>query len=383
MIVTWFTMPEALPASLFISLDWLVRTLIRFVRGVLRARDVFHLDAQVATTERLATLIAASVGLFAGRTLLAFTLGFLIGRIIALSFCLWVYLRLGERLWIGFQYREWRTILRNSLPMGLRGMLRVVSFRVDAVILGLLRPSQEVGWYGAAYQFVEVSFFFQEAIGGSFQPAIARASGRGLQGMVSDLYGRAYKLILTISGLGAAIGFVYAGRLVALAFGDNYVNSTPALRILIWVMLLVPSWMMSVVLLDAVGSQAKTVRPFFVSVAGTILLNLFLIQQVGFLGAAWSTLLTEFFLTITLLRTSFNLGYRFPLTWLVGPVVACGAFTAVASMLHSSLILGAGLGLAAFLTTLVVFGVFDEVDRGYGQLLFKKVMNLARRQYVS
>jgi O-antigen/teichoic acid export membrane protein len=363
-------MPEALVAALLIASDWVVRTVIHFLRIVLRARDVFRLDAIVSTVERLAVLVGAGAGLFLGRSLVAFSLGFLAGRLVGLLACFKAYGRIGGRAGIGFDFDLWRGIIGGGYPIGIRTLLKGISFRIDAVMIGLLRTSAEVGWYGAAYKFLEASFFFQEAVGASFLPAIARSFGQKRLSAVRDLYGRGYKILFIIGGITAGAGFIYAERIVALVFGSEYAPAAPVLRILVFAMLMVFGSMTSISLIDAVGLQHRSVGVFVASLILNVTLNMFLIPRLGIMGAAWGTLLTQAFLAAALLRLSFRSGYAFPVAWLYGPLAACASFTLVclaAPPLPS--VLEPVLGMAAFAGVLMVFRVFDETDIGYARML--------------
>jgi O-antigen/teichoic acid export membrane protein len=376
MLVVWLSMPFALLAGFFIAIDWVVRTLTHMLRGVLRARNRYGWDTRAVSIERLAVLVCASIGLLLTQRLEYFALGFFIGRLVGFWACLHAYKRLGEQVWVEYKPETWKGIIRGGFPIGFRGMLKGISFRVDAFVLGLMRITAEVGWYGAAYKFLEAGFLFQDAVGGSFQPAISRAFGQKNPRLVADLYGRAYKLLLIVGGLTAAFLFVNAEPIVMVIFGIEYINAVNALRILIWAMPLVFGTLTSIVLLDSVGAQGRTVPFFIISTSMNLALNLALIPYIGYMGAALTTVVTESFLSAILIYTVFRSGYRFPLTWLLGPVCAAVVFTVIGLLLQPFNLLGATIGLTAYILTLVFMKVFDQVDLGYGRQL---ILRLARR----
>jgi len=373
--VTWLSMPEALLAGLFIALDWAARTIIHLLRGVLRSRNRFGSDARVATIERVSVLICAATALYIDETLVSFAVGFFVGRFAGLLACFAAYLQLGERLYIAFDQHEWERLFRGGCPIGVRGVLKGISFRIDAIMLGFLQPLAEVGWYGAAYKLLEASFLFQSTVGLALQPPIARAYGQHNTDQAADLYGRAYKLLLVAGAAVTALGFVYADTVIFFVFGEEYRPAAAALAILVWAMLAVFSSMTSLVLLDAVDSGKKTVFPFAVAAVGNIILNAILIPHFGYIGAAWSTLVTELFLAIVLLHVSIADGYRFPSAWFSGPLLACLVFTATA-LLFKWLNwgwLGTLLSFVAFLAVLLAVRVFDQTDRNYFRFLLGRV----------
>lgn len=376
MVVVWISMPFALLAGFFIALDWIVRTLTHMLRGILRARNRFGWDTRAVTIERLSVLGCASAGLLLTQRLEYFALGFFVGRLLGLLACFHAYNRLGERVRLEYKHEIWKGILRGGFPIGIRGMLKGISFRVDAFVLGLMRITAEVGWYGAAYKFLEAGFLFQDAIGGSFQPAISRAFGQKNRRLAADIYGRAYKLLLILGGLTAAFVFVNADPITLFIFGAEYINTAAALRILIWSMPLVFGTLTSIVLLDAVGSPGRTVSFFVISTTLNLGLNLMLIPRIGFIGAALTTLVTESFLSAALVYLVFRSGYSFPKTWIIGPVLAAAAFTGIGLLFQPFNLFGTTIGLIAYVLVLVALKVFDHVDLGYGRQL---IMRLAKR----
>ena len=371
--IIYLVMPEAIIVSVLFAIEAVVRTLSHLFRGVFRARNVFHLDTVVVTLERFLVLICAGVGLFLGQTLLYFALGFLIGRILGIMIFCKVYCGLGERLWIGFDLQIWKRLFRGGFPLGLRDSLNGLSFRLDAIMLGFLRTTAEVGWYGAAYKVLEASFFFREALVDVFQPSISRAFGEKKPWIVADLYGRSYKLILLVGGIFAGLVFVYSNTIVELLFGNEFVRSAEALNILAMVMLLVFGSTTSLTLLDAVESGPRTVVPFIVASIVNAVFNLLLIPVLGFLGAAWSTLVTEAILTVWLFLIVRQAGTTFPLRWIFGPIIAFGSLIIVLTILQLPLIFGSVVGLVSFILVAWVLGVFDETDFRYVRLLANKI----------
>jgi O-antigen/teichoic acid export membrane protein len=371
-LIFWLTMPQAFMAGLLIALDWVVRTFIHMLRAVLRARNRFGWDTQAVTLERLAVLLCAGAALLLTRSLVWFALGFFVGRLFGLLATTLAYHRLGERLRFAFERPAWSAILRGGVPIGLRSVLKGVSFRIDAFVLGLLRVVAEVGWYGAAYKFLEAGLLIQDVVGSSFLPAISRAFGRQNRDMVRDLYGRAYKLLWIVGGMAAAFASVNAGWVIDVVYGAEYANAAPALRLLVWAMPLHFGTLTTILLLDAVGSQGRTVAFFAIAVVGNLVLNLALVPIFGYLGAAGTTLATEFFLSAAMLWLALREGYTFPLQWLLGPVVAALAFAGTALLFPGSIWLGAALGLLAYTAVLVLMRVFDVVDIGFGKQLLLK-----------
>lgn len=367
-------MPEALLPGLLIALDWVARTIIHLLRGVLRAKDAFRADAIVATLERLVVLILATAALFYTRSLVGFAAGILVGRSLAVEICRRAVAATGVTARFEFRREEWARLLRRGVPIGVRGILKGISFRVDAIVLGFMRTAPEVGWYGAAYKFLEASFFFQEAVGVAAQPAISQAWGSGRRQELQEIFFRSYKALQLLGGMLAGAMFVYAGPLIELVFGPEYAEAAGTLRILAWAMLLTFSSLSCLVLLDAIDSGARTVVPFAVAAVLNLALNVLLIPRHGIEGAAAATLVTEALLAGMLLLVVARHDVRIPASAIIGSwisafalVVAC---VAVGSLLPQWVAMLAGL--LAFGFAILATRVLDATDLAYARFLLQR-----------
>ena len=67
----------------------------------------------------------------------------------------------------------WRALFFGSLAIGLAIGLSQIYFRIDTLLLAMLRSSEEVGLYGAAYKFIELAQFGAAAVSVSLFPPLA------------------------------------------------------------------------------------------------------------------------------------------------------------------------------------------------------------------
>ena len=71
----------------------------------------------------------------------------------------------------------WRALFFGSLAIGLAIGLSQIYFRIDTLLLAMLRSSEEVGLYGAAYKFIELAQFGAAAVSVSLFPPARRLRG--------------------------------------------------------------------------------------------------------------------------------------------------------------------------------------------------------------
>jgi O-antigen/teichoic acid export membrane protein len=79
---------------------------------------------------------------------------------------------------LDWQFNEAKRIVRESLPFFLLGVLGVIHFKVDSVLLGFLRGYEQVATYEAAYKFMEVSRFVVRPAAMVFFPLCSAVAAR-------------------------------------------------------------------------------------------------------------------------------------------------------------------------------------------------------------
>lgn len=81
-----------------------------------------------------------------------------------------------DGVWVGFWFFRlagWhvsisrtvaRKLLRGSIPFAVYGILAVIYYRIDTVLLSLMTSAAVVGWYGAGYRLFDTLFFLPSII---------------------------------------------------------------------------------------------------------------------------------------------------------------------------------------------------------------------------
>lgn len=178
-----------------------------------------------------------------------------------------------------------RNLLANGWPIVLGGIISMICFRIDQVMLGQLADSKEVGIYAAAVRIAELWFFIPGAIISSVFPNIIKAK----ECDENEFYRRLQKLynLLAFVGYVVAVPVTFlSGFLINAVFGKAYAAAAPMLIILVWsnlfanlamargAYLLAMNWIWALLFLNLVGAVTN------------IGLNMLLIPRYGGIGAA-------------------------------------------------------------------------------------------------
>ncbi len=130
--------------------------------------------------------------------------------------------------------RQRAAVWREMLPFAAAGLLGLIAFRVDVVMLRELSTplmaDHLVGNYGAAYRVLEAGLFIPGAIAAALFPALVRSSEG--ERLPANLFRQATLILLGLGLLGAAVLVFGAPLLMRLFAGQGYEQGIPALTAL-------------------------------------------------------------------------------------------------------------------------------------------------------
>ncbi len=259
----------------------------------------------------------------------------------------------------------WRRFLRASLVLGIGLAVSQVYFRIDAVLLALLRPSREVGLYGAAYKFVELSEVFLSAAVLTLVPALTSLAARSDPRFV-PFSRRGFEMLAAITAPVSLVMLLAPRELLALTAGSKYEPAARALQILalypivagtnslLWRML-VAAHLERILLVCAISILALNVA-----------LNLALIPVFGYEAAAATSVASE---AVSLGLSLFFVRRRFQFTYpgraLRIVLAAALAMAAVVLVTPAPRVVTVLIGLVVYTAVVVSLpGVVRDTARG-------------------
>jgi O-antigen/teichoic acid export membrane protein len=218
----------------------------------------------------------------------------------------------------------WRPLLVASLPLGLALAINALYFRADTLIISLLRPVDEVGFYTLAYRILE----FVLAGGTVFLTAsfpvisryVATDDSRLRQAIQSS-----WDLFL-VAGIPVVVGgAILAPRLIELVAGADFEGAVEPLQILLGAGTL--AWVNGVFGYALIAKE-RQLSALWLNVLGlsfNVGLNLALVPEYGIVAAAIVTVASEVLIlggSYLLMRRNFGF---FPSPGILLPVLAAAA----------------------------------------------------------
>ena len=233
-------------------------------------------------------------------------------------------------------------------------LLNTALFRLDAVILSQFKGNDAVGFYGVAYRLLESTLFITYTFVAALLPTLSRLTADS-----TPTIGEAFELglkLIAMALLPIGLGFVlFAEPMVHLLYGSDYDPSVPAVRLLGVAAAFYGVSFLGATALIAQGRQR--VLPWITAVVLVLNvgLNLLVIPEYSFKGAAAVTSISEVVLAIMTLVFVLRLTGRVSALRVVsGPVVGCVAIGVVALVAGTGLL---GLVLGALVYLPVLFAV--------------------------
>jgi PST family polysaccharide transporter len=204
----------------------------------------------------------------------------------------------------GNSLRSWRIsaprlkrLLSDSWPLILSGMVIMIYMRIDQIMLGEMIGSDAVGQYSAAVRISEVWYFIPAGLVISAFPAIVEAKRiseelykRRMQKLCNVLSLISYSLAIPMS--------FFSDHVINFIFGSQYAGAGSVLAIHIWAAVFVFLGVAKMSWINTEGLMKYTFISTSMGAVLNVLLNLFFIKKWGINGAAFATLISQFFASV-------------------------------------------------------------------------------------
>lgn len=203
---------------------------------------------------------------------------------------------------IEFDLPFWKNLLKESIPFWMTSVFVVIYFKMDMVMLSMVKGDEAVGWYAAAYRLIDGLSFIPAVLMTVMFPIFSSCYVDS-KASLELAFEKSLKF-LTIVAIPIGVGTtILADEIIMIFYGSEYMPSATALKILIWAnVLCFIDWTPST-LLNSTNRQ----RPFmvftFIGAILNLVLNYILIPSWSYQGAGIATVITE--LVVGLLMLSY------------------------------------------------------------------------------
>lgn len=199
-----------------------------------------------------------------------------------------------------FDLEAWKKLLAETLPMGIAVVVTAIYFRVDTILLAFLRSDAEVGIYNGAYRILDVLTFFPAAFVGLLMPRLSRYALLDGARFAKVFQGGLEALLMVTFPVSVGL-LLEAVPIVSFIAGKEFLASGLPLAILSGAVFMIFFGSLFSNALIAKKKQWPLAYIYIVGMVVNIGANLFVIPRWGYVGAAWTTLLTEGIATLLMI----------------------------------------------------------------------------------
>lgn len=196
-----------------------------------------------------------------------------------------------------------KTLFKESWPLMLAGIVISIYMKIDQIMIQKMIGNESVGLYAAATKLSAIWYFIPVLITSSLFPALINAKKTSQQ--LFEI--RLQRLYIFLFWLAISIAIplsFFSHFLTYNLYGEQYDLSAEVLRIHIWTGIFVFVGVASDKWLLTEGLQIFSLRNCVIGALFNIFLNLILIETIGIIGAAYSTLFSQAIASYLLLYIS-------------------------------------------------------------------------------
>lgn len=273
-----------------------------------------------------------------------------------------------------FDMVYWRHVIRQAVPIGVVMVFGFIYYKIDTVMLSMMKTMTDVGIYGTAYKMLEILQTIPVMFLGAAFPLVTRYATTGDE-RVKPAFQKSFDFLILLAVPVVVIFFFLAGpiiRFIAGGKGVEFVSestvsafgyaitSVTTMRILILSVAVNFVSQLYIYMVLSLGRQKSAIWPTVGFAVFNVILNLVLIPRYSYLGAAVATLLTEVIVCITYIILT-NRFLRLPVAFKSAlKLGAAGIFMATATfgmqIIGLNMFINIAVSLAIYAMLVFLFG---------------------------
>lgn len=269
------------------------KALIDFYCAIFNAYERMDIEAFLKGTNHILLFLSGIVVLAMGLGLFGIANVFLVVYLISSIIGFYLVSVYIKKIRVYFDMGFWKYILRESLPLALTVVFTVIYFKIDVVMLSIIRGNNsEIGWYSAAMRLIELVGVVPALIASALFPIVSGLHKESIDSL-RKVYQTSFRYLIVIA-LPIAVGtLLLSEHLIFTIYGEEYAKTIPALKILSLALVFIFVNYILMNILVAVDRQKTNAIMAGTCVFVNVALNMCLIPHYGYLGAGTATVITE------------------------------------------------------------------------------------------
>lgn len=296
-IVWFFPYPaEVKEGIIIVAASFLFSSSYQILNGVFQKNLAMD---KVAISELIGKVIQVAVVILAVKLQLSFSwiiLSLLLNMIVS-STIIYTLAKKYVRLHLRFDFDYWKIFLKESMPMGIATVVTFVYFKMDTILLSVMKSSSDVGVYNAAYKVLENITFFPAMIAGLVMPIMAHSIFTNRERFI-DISDKTFKVFVVLV-VPLIVGTLFlADNVIGLIGGAGFAESGQVLRILVFALAFIFFGQFFNTILIIGNLQKRLMWTLGIAAIANVTLNLIFIPKFSYLAAAYISVITELIVVV-------------------------------------------------------------------------------------
>ena len=296
-VVIFFNYPLAVKEGIIIAAASFI-----FSSGYQVLNGVFQKNLamdKVAIGELVGKIVQVAVVVLAVKMGLGFDwiIGSLLFNMIISFVIVYLWSKKYLRYRMRFDFKYWKVFLKESLPIGIGAAVVFVYFKIDTIMLSVIKTSADVGIYNAAYKVLENLTFFPAMIIGLILPIMSNTIFTDKK-RFREISNKTFKFFV-LAVVPLIIGTLFlADGVINLIGGGQFADSSNVLRILVFAIASIFFSNFFINILIAGNLQKKLMLIYGTAAVLNVIANLIFIPKFSYTAAAYISTATEFFVAV-------------------------------------------------------------------------------------
>ena len=208
---------------------------------------------------------------------------------------------------INFNIEAWKEIIKQSWPIAITIFFNLIYLRTDTIILSLIKSSEEVGIYGAAYRVIDVVVTVPFMFAGIILPILTKSWAEKNKEYFKAVLQKSFDVMIIMAIPMLAGTYFTANAVINVIAGKEFYESALVLQVLMIASTFIFMATMFSHAIIAIEKQREIIKAYIIVAITSLTAYFIFIPKFSYMGAAWITVYSE----IAIGFASFFLVYKY------------------------------------------------------------------------
>ena len=351
--------------TLLLSIEMIAKSFMGLLQGSFQAFEEGKYQGIGNTILNILLLIFILITIFTDLGIYGIAISYILSNIIALTYAYYVLQKHITKPKFELDKDFCKKIIMYSLPFAIGGFLTSIYYSIDVVMLTELVGSYATGIYNATYKLISILTLFYSVYNAVIFPVMSKFY-KNDEKLLFISFEKSIKYLMLIMIPIAISTMIYSTDIIQFIYGHEYDEASSVLSILIWTVCLLFISGPGNILLTAAHKEVAGAEMYFVAAVFNVILNLFMIPNFSYNGAAVTTVLSDILIVLMQSYLIYKIGYKLnkKLCIDVGKIIIASLILGITLFfLKLNMWIALPVGIIIYLVLIILLKFFDDDDK--------------------